>query len=165
MPDFELAEWYPSEAAKRRFGSICQAINEQGAEVGLLGAEDRPLLLLEDADAVLMGPSDVTISIDEAKANWSAITAAALFFGTQFRIVGKKRERAVLRRHPQNRHDALKYRRSQRRELTGVIQRLEQVLDELRGLCERLDQSAEVISKRFRDVWRTSQGFPAMMQH
>ena len=163
--DFELADWYPSDAAKRRFGSICQAVNEQGVEVGLLGSEEKPLLLLKDADSVDAVSSDVTISIDDAKANWPAITAAALFFDTQFRIVGKKRERAILVRHPRNRHDALKYRRAKGRELTGVTQKLEQILDELRNICERLDGSAELISRRFREAWRTSTGLSPTVHH
>jgi hypothetical protein len=163
--EFELEEWYPSDTAKRRFGSICQAINERGAEIGLLGSDEKPLLLLRDADAVDASPSEVTISIDEAKANWSAVTAAVLFFDTQFRIIGKKRERAVLMRHPRNRHDALKYRRAKGREMTGVIQKLEQILDELRNTCERLDASAEVISRRFREAWRTSTGFSPLAHH
>jgi hypothetical protein len=165
MSEFELVEWYASETAKRRFGSICQAVNEQGAEVALLGSKETPLLLLKDADAIEVEPGEVTIAIDDAKANWSAVTAAALFYGTQFRIVGKKRERAVLCRHPENRHGALRYRRAKRRELNSVIQRLEAVLDELRGLCERLNVSADLIARRFRDVWRASQGVPGMTQH
>ena len=165
MAEFELEEWYASDTAKRRFGSICQAINEQGAEIGILGSQVKPLLLLKDADAVDAAQGEVSISIDDAKANWSAVTAAALFFDTQFRIIGKKRERAVLMRHPRNRHDAFKYRRAKGRELTGVVQKLEQILDELRNTCERLDGSAEVISRRFREAWRTSIGLSPSAHH
>lgn len=40
--------------------------------------------MLKDAGAVNADPNDITISIDDAKASWSAVTAAALFFDTQF---------------------------------------------------------------------------------
>jgi hypothetical protein len=31
MAEFALEEWYAPDTAKRRFGSICQAANEQDA--------------------------------------------------------------------------------------------------------------------------------------
>lgn len=175
-PSFELAEWYSSETAKRRLGAICQAINEQGEKVALMGTEQRPLLLLEDADNSEPSQDEVEITIDEAKADWSSVIAAAMFMGTRFRIHGKKVQRAVLYRHPKNSHPALKYQRAQSLELKGIAQKLEDLLDEVRQLGRAIDLSSEgpmgvlvsklerasdVFDRRFREVWRNSQNLPA----
>ena len=148
---FVLDDWYASEDAKRRFGSVCQAVNEQSREVDLLGAEDRPLLSLLDAKLVPSAENEVEISIDEAKADWSAVTAAALFFGTVFRIRGKRIVRAVLRRHQFNRHGALKYRRPQIEDLPQTVSLL---LEELRGVSKHFDDTTTLIDRRFDEVWR-----------
>ena len=39
-----LQNWYPSEGAKRSFGSICQRVNESGGFGDLLGTPECPLL-------------------------------------------------------------------------------------------------------------------------
>ena len=175
-PAFELAEWYPSETAKRCFGSICQAVNVHGSKTTLLGSEQRPLLLVEDADASDPTPDEIEISIDETKADWSSIIAAAMFMGARFRINGKNKPRVVLYRHPKNSHPALKYRRTQPLELKGLAQKLEELLDEVRQLGRAMDLSPEgtlgqlvsklltasdVFDRRFREVWRSSQDLPA----
>lgn len=148
---FVLDDWYASEDAKRRFGSVCQAVNEQSREVDLLGAEDRPFLSLLDAELVPPAENEVEISIDEAKADWSAVIAAALFYGTVFRIRGKKIKRAVLRRHKVNRHGALKYRRPQIEDLPQTVSLL---LEELRGVSKHFDDTTTLIDRRFKEVWR-----------
>jgi hypothetical protein len=149
---FELQDWYSSEDAKRRFGSICQAVNEEGREIELLGIEDRPLLSLVDASRVPKEKNEVEISIDEAKVDWSAVTAAALFFGTVFRIRGKRVVRAVLRRHPINRHSALKYRRPQ---IEDMGQTLSTFIEDFARVSKHFDETTELIQKRFKEVWRS----------
>lgn len=71
-PQFQLEEWYSGDAAKRSFGRICQAVNEEGEKVGILGTQTQPYLFLEDIDEVDESSDDVVISIEEAKADWSS---------------------------------------------------------------------------------------------
>lgn len=160
--EFALRDWYPSEDAKRRLGAICQAVNETGARTYLLGTAERPYLLLEDADAADESADEWGISIDDAKANWSAVTAAALFFGARFRIQGKKRPRAILSAHPENRHPALRYRRPRDRNLSRIVDRLNAITDDLGALFEGLANSADLIDRRFRDIWRGANGMPPL---
>jgi hypothetical protein len=107
-----LSGWYSSDEAKRRFGRICQLVNESSEDVGLLGTEKEPLLWLIDVDKF---PTNevrqrlVEITIEEAQKNWSAVTAAAIFLGVCFLIKGKKLERAVLVQHETNKHKAFNY--------------------------------------------------------
>jgi hypothetical protein len=155
---FLLDDWYASDDAKRKFGSICQQVNEQGREIELLGSEERPLLTLVDAESVEQGENEIEISIDEAKADWSAVTAAALFYGTVFRIRGKNIIRAVLRRHKVNRHSAIhRYRRPQPEDL---LQTVEHLIEELRGVCKHFDSTTNIIDRRFKEVWREKNGLP-----
>lgn len=176
--EFELNEWYASEPAKRRFGSICQAVNEQGKTVHLLGTEDEPLLVLADADEHPPWPDEIEITIDEAKADWPAVTTAAAL-GTRFRVRGKKVMRAVLFRAPKARHPAEKYLRSSSADVNRLAQQLEELAREVRKLgrkvarlltgdgdlspaVESLHQSADLINRRFREIWRISDGLPVM---
>jgi hypothetical protein len=99
--------------------------------------------------------SHVTLSIDEAKADWSNVIAAALHYGTVFRIQGKVKERAVLRAHPKNKSAARKYRRAKPGSIGKIASKLEVVLEELRELAGRLERSTNVFDRRFRQVWRT----------
>lgn len=144
-PAYVLKGWYASEEAKRAFGSICQAVNEEGREIELLGTEDRPLLCLLDTDLVPQGKNEVEISIDEAKADWPAVTGAALCFGTVFRIRGKRVVRAVLRRHRTNRHGALKYRRPQ---IEDLSQTLSTFLEDFGHISKHLEDTTELIMKQ-----------------
>jgi hypothetical protein len=155
---FQLREWYSSDEVKRRLGSICQAVNEQGRTVGLLGSDRHPLIILENADDVEPIAGEEEVTIDEARADWSSITYAVLFLGTTFRIMGKKRARAVLRRHPENRHPALKYRAALPSDLGRVVTAIEKLLEELRGVCLRLESATDVIDRRFRETWRATHG-------
>jgi hypothetical protein len=176
--EFELDDWYASEAAKRRFGSICQAVNEQGTTVTLLGTEDEPLLVLANADEHPQRPDEIEITIDEAKADWPAVTTAAAL-GTRFRIRGKKVIRAVLFRAPKARHPAEKYLRASSVDVNRLAQQLEELAREVRKLGRKaarsmivhsdgdlsvlvanLRQSANLIDRRFRDLWRASDGLP-----
>lgn len=154
---FSLDDWYASDDAKRRFGSVCQQVNEQGREIGLLGSEERPLLTLAHAESVEQAENEIEVSIDEAKADWSAVIAAALFYGTVFRIRGKKITRAVLRRHKVNRHAAIQYRRPQPEDL---LQTVEHLIEELRGVCKHFDSTTNIIDRRFKEVWREKNGLP-----
>jgi hypothetical protein len=175
---FKLTNWYASETAKRSFGSICQAVNEKGATVHLLGSEDSPLLVLDDADNHEPRPDEIEISIDEAKADWSAVTTAAAL-GTRFRINGKKVVRAVLFRAHGARHPAEKYLRSSSADVNLLAQKLEDLANEVRKLVRMarrsqndrrgdesmlitasLQHSAELIDRRLRKLWRVSDGLP-----
>lgn len=158
--EFELAAWYSSDRAKRNFGSICRAVNADGAETTLLGSEERPLILLLDADDVEASDDEIEITIDEAKADWSAVTDAVMLFNSVFRISSSTRPRAVMRRHARNRHPALKYKRASDRDLRRLTERLAGILDDFRQLGGRLEQSADLIERNFRTVWRASQGYP-----
>jgi hypothetical protein len=151
-------DWYSSDDAKRKFGAICQQVIEQGREIGLLGSEERPLLTLVNAESVEQAENEIEISIDEARADWSAVTAAALFYGTVFRIRGKKTTRAVLRRHKVNRHAAIhRYRRPQPEDL---LQTVEHLIEELRGVCKHFESTTNIIDRRFKEVWREKNGLP-----
>jgi hypothetical protein len=134
--DIQLAlqDWYPSEGAKRSFGSICQRVNENGSSVYVLGTPERPLLILRDADSIEPTPDEIPISIDEAKAEWPAVTTAAAIYGTRFRIRGRRKMRAVLYRHPINRHPAERYRRSQSIDAERIASELERLSREVRSL-------------------------------
>lgn len=175
-PAFELETWYSSETAKRSFSAICQAVNQQNRKTALLGTENRPLLVLEDADDSEPSEDEIEITIDEAKADWSSIIAATMFMGTRFRIHGKKVPRAVLYKHPKNSHPATKYRRAQPLELRGIARKLQELLDEVRQLRQivdlssdgpfgilisKLEKASDVMDRRFREVWRDSQELPA----
>ena len=125
--------WFSSDSAKRNFGTLSELIRE-GLEVDLLGREDAPLLMLVDANLVEPTFQKVTISVEEAKAEWSSITAAATFFGTEFRIQGKHLS-AVLRRHEINRHPAFKFKRPQ---MDNPSEILEEIKTELSATNSRL---------------------------
>lgn len=129
-----LQGWYPSEGAKRSFGSICQRVNENGDSVYVLGTPERPLLILGDADSIEPTPDEIPISIDEAKAEWPAVTTAAAIYGTRFRIRGRRKMRAVLYRHPINRHPAERYLRSQSIDAERIAAELERLSREVRSL-------------------------------
>lgn len=178
---FKLQDWYASEGAKRSFGRICQAVNEEGASVTLLGSEDSPLLVLADAEDHPASPDEIILTIDEAKADWAAVTTAAAIYGTKFRIKGKKVMRATLRRHPEARHPAERYLRSQSEDANALAQRIEELAKEIRRLgqqmkrnlfdqrngvieraAERLASSADIIDRRFREIWRLSNGYSSM---
>ncbi len=156
----------------RRFGTICQMVNEQGATVRLLGSENSPLLILADADGHPRRDDEIGITIEEAKADWSAVTTAAAIYGTWFRIRGKKRDRAVLYRHHSNRHPAEKYLRVSSKNINNLAKQIEELAKEVRKLgmkfslydlgdvSRRLDRAADIIERRFRDLWRISDGLP-----
>jgi hypothetical protein len=102
----ELGDWLASEDVKRRLGAICTAVNEGGGKIFFHGSPDRPTIVLEDSDGVASSPDESELSIDDARANWSTIVAAVLFYGARFRIRGKRVKRAIIYRHPTNRHAA-----------------------------------------------------------
>ena len=143
---FDLQDWYSSEGAKRKFGPICQAVNEESREIELGGSVDRPLLSLVDTSLVPTEKDEVEISIIEATANWSSVTAAALFYGTVFRIRGKRVVRAILRRHRVNRHGAHKYRR---RQIEDMSQTLSTFIKDFERVSKRLDETNDLIRKHF----------------
>jgi hypothetical protein len=148
---FDLEEWYSSEDAKRHLGSICRALNVQKQTVQLLGPEEKPFATLAPAGSVRATQFDITILIDDAKANWSSITAAVLFFGSVFRISGTHHVHAVLQRHQFNRHPALQYRRPQ---LEDIPQNVSILLDDLREISDRFSNTTALIDRRFKEVWR-----------
>jgi hypothetical protein len=129
-----LQSWYASEGAKRSFGSLCRQVDESGDSVSLLGTPDRPLLILGDADSIEPAPDEILVSIDEAKAEWSAVTTAATIYGTRFRVRGRTTMRAVLYRHPTNRHPAERYLRSQSVDAERIASDLERLASEVRTL-------------------------------
>lgn len=176
-PPFVLEDWYTSDQAKRSFGAICQGVNEQGEKISLLGTKDRPYLFLQDIDDAQLSDDDVEITIEEARADWSAITHAAMLHGTRFRINGKKRQRALLFRNENEPHPALKYRKAQAPQMAAIAAKLEELLKEIQklgrvrvverremaSLVTRFESAAELIERRFRDVWRSSQGMPSSL--
>ncbi len=141
--EFFRRGWFASDEAKRNFGGLCQMVNELRREVGLLGREAEPLLMLVDARSVEPAEQEIEISIEKAKADWPAVTGAALLYGSTFRIRGKKLMRAVLRRHEVNRHPATKYYRPQAEDMQTV-----ELVQELRGLARRFDSIAAVLDSR-----------------
>lgn len=177
--DFKLQPWYSSEAAKRVLGRICQTVNEQGQAVTLLGSAEQPLLVLADIDEHPEQPGDIELTIDEIRADWPAVTLAAAIYGTRFRVIGKKHPRAVLFRHPEARHPAERYLRSTSVDVDRLADRIEVLAkevrklgrgltrsamssaDELAKVAERLERSANVIDRRFREIWRFENGAAA----
>lgn len=171
---FELDEWYQGESAKRNFGRICQAVNEEGAKIGILGSENAPHLFLTDIDGIKDREGAITITIEEAKADWSSVTHAAMLYGTRFIIRGKKVERALLFRNDENPHPATRYRQAQSDQTAKIIRKLEETLneikklgrirtfekDELGTLLAGFERVNELMERRFRDLWRVSQGYP-----
>ncbi len=146
MPEeFKLRIWDSSETAKRTFGRLCQAVNENGGSVRLLGTAEEPLLVLADIDDHPEEPGDVTLGIDEAKSDWPAVTTAAAVFGTRFRIRGKARMRAVLFKSPDAQHPAERYRRSDSPDANRLAQQMEMLAKEVRKLGQKL---ARVIADR-----------------
>lgn len=176
---FELSTWYPSEPAKRALGRICQRVNETGQTVKLLGTAGQPLLELANIDDHPEEPGDITLTIDEAKANWPAVTTAAAIYKTRFRIMGKKHPRAVLYKLPDAHHPAEQYFRSTSVDADRLANRIEVLakevrklgrklgrlrvpsIDELQKVGESLARSAELIDRRFREIWRLADGTAA----
>ena len=148
-----LEGWYPGDTLKRSLAPIARAIGAQGISVDVLGTQGEPFAVLEPASSVPNSPGQVTLTMEEAKAKWSAITGACLFYGTEFRFVGTRYEHAVLRRHAVNRHDAVTYRVPQ---FDDAIQGLGEVVRELREVSERFSKSADIIERRFTEAWRSS---------
>ena len=101
-----------------------------------------------DASLVPTEKNEVEISIIEAQTDWPSVTAAALLYGTVFRIRGKQIVRAVLRRHRINRHGALKYRRPQ---IEDISQTLSTFIEEFERLSKLFNETTDVIQKRFRE--------------
>lgn len=176
--NIELAPWYPnSETAKRALGSIAQAVNERGGRVGLLGTSEEPLLELLDVDLVADdGIEPIDISIVNAKRDWSAVVWACLLGGVIFRIQGKKRPRAVLRRHPDNRHQGVAYvdkfwrgnigsgLADMATGLPDLLRRLDQQREELKLLRDELAERDERVEQRWRHFipeWRIAHGLPS----
>jgi hypothetical protein len=85
---------------------------------------------------------EIEISIEKAKADWPAVTGAALLYGSTFRIRGQKLMRAVLRRHEVNRHPATKYYKPPK------DMRTVELVQELRDLARRFDSIATVLDRR-----------------
>jgi hypothetical protein len=177
--EFELDDWYRSEPAKRSFSRICTAVNREGATIRLLGIRTAPLLVLADAKKYPRRPEDYEITIEEAKADWPAFIDAALL-GTRFRIMGRTLERAVLFRGQKVRHPSEKYLRSSSKDANGIAQKLEELAKDIRKLtyavtrssnrdlegdfvpvAESMKRSADLIDRRFREMWRASNGLPA----
>jgi hypothetical protein len=141
--EFFRKGWFASDEAKRNFGGLCQMVNVRRREVGLLGSEAKPLLTLVDARSVESTEQEIEISIEKAKADWPAVTGAALLYGSTFRIRGKALMRAVLRRHEVNRHPAMKYYKPPSDDMPTV-----ELVQELRGLARRFDSIAAVLDRR-----------------
>jgi hypothetical protein len=141
--EFLRRYWFASDEAKRNFGSLCLMVNERGREVGLLGREAEPLLTLVDARSVEPAEHEIEISIEKAKADWPAVTGAALLYGSTFRIRGQKVVRAVLRRHEVNRHPATNYYKPPEEDMQTV-----ELVEELRSLARRFDSIAAVLDRR-----------------
>lgn len=176
---FELQDWYSGEAAKRSFGRICQAVNEESKSTNLLGSKQSPLLILDDASWEDSLEGEVVLAIDEAKSDWSAVINAAML-GTRFRIKGRKVDRAVLYRLPDVKHPAEKYLRSPSAGVNRIALQLEDLANEIRKLpnamkrvfleldlgdfskiIESLGRSSDLIDRRFRELWRVSEGLSA----
>ena len=149
-------------------------MNEEGAEIGILGSESTPHLFLVDIDKIKDRADAVTITIEDAKADWSSVTHAAMLYGTKFIIHGKKVERAFLYRNDKSPHPAVKYRQPQSDQTAKIIRKLEETLneikklgrirtfekDELGNLLVGFERVNEVMERRFKDLWRVSHGYP-----
>jgi len=132
-----LLDWYPSERVKRDLGTICRQVSQEHQEIMFLGSSKAPLLTLIDEKSVEEMPDEISISVDKAKADWSAVTSAALFFGHVFVIFVSKTPLAVLRRHNENRHGAiLRYSREDKMGRRGDHDLSE--VGALKARCERL---------------------------
>ena len=160
-----LARWYSGDDARAKLGPLSRAINEQGETVGVLGTREEPLILIEDYDMAGARSRDVVLSIEAARSAWTEITLAAIFYNTRFRILVRTTPRAVLSRHPKNRHPASKYRGSSsisvRKKLDSRLEQMMEVMDRFDEKLERFEEKLGVIDRHFREVWRHSNGLPA----
>ena len=171
-----LQSWYSSEDAKRSLGFICRSINEQGETIGVLGSLEEPQLHMIDVD-LYVGEYDEVIALDEVRANWPAVTLAAAIMGTRFRIDGRKQPRVALIANLAVPHPSLRFRRPQSPGAKVLAERLEEVLKEIRrldnrigtpwtpsvladlvALSDRMNRSADIIERRFREAWRSEAG-------
>lgn len=171
-----LETWYSSDDAKRSLGWLCQTVNEKGERVGLLGTADDPWLYLEDVDFCGVEPIHEQMTIEDVRANWSAVTVAAAVFGTVFQLNGKK-PRAVLYVNAQAQHPALRYRHASRADVERIADQLDELTKEIRKLrranpgtlndlaliADRLDASSDLIDRRFTQLWRVSNGHSAAL--
>lgn len=154
----QIDTWFSGEIAKRNFGALCKRVNSKKIEISLLGSEEQPLLILSNTKDVNQLHDETEISLDEAKANWSAVTAAALFFGTVFLVTLNKQKCAYLRRHNTNRHLAIV--RYQRHSEDKLLKTAEIILDDMNSVCAKLDKSVTLMDSHFRKLWRESNGMP-----
>lgn len=90
-------QWYASEEAKRSLGTLCRAVQEKCNHVGLLGSEAYPLVWLSPANQIARAENEVSLTIEMARADWSAVMDAVVYFRVQFRIGSLAQDVAVLR--------------------------------------------------------------------
>jgi hypothetical protein len=135
-----LQRWYASEFAKRAFGNLCSAVDEQKIAVLVGGTQLEPLLVLSAADMVPPCKGEIILTIEVAKADWSSVTLACSIYGTQFRIRGIKAMRAVLTRHPTHRHPAERYFRSSSPDAEDIATELMRLAFRVRKFDKELDQ-------------------------
>lgn len=147
---FQLESWYSSDEAKRSFGIICHAVNVQNTTVDIMGTEDTPFAKLVPADTETKTQFEFRISTEDAKANWTTVSSAVIFFGSEFRIHGKH-EHAILKRNSENRHPAFRYRNAQ---IEDIPQNIMTLRDDLHELSQKISRNADLIDRRFKEIWR-----------
>ena len=130
---FELQDWYTSDEVKRNFAKISVAVNEQTSQTTMLGSRAKPLIVITNAEIEPTTTVEISKTIEEIKADWSAVVFAIIAFGTVFRVHGKQHQRVVLRRHQKNRHKAFVYHRGEHSPLAVIADRLDDIAAELRA--------------------------------
>jgi hypothetical protein len=150
--EFTLKPWYSSEDAKRSLGRICQAVNERDKKIYLSGLEEKPYMVMDNIDKNVGFHADMEITIENLKADWSSVMAAIIFLNLRVRIRGKSKLRAVLYRHPENRHPAFQYAHK------SPSDPLKEILE---SIDTRLD-SLEKTASYFKDEWRAKKNLPPL---
>jgi hypothetical protein len=155
-----LRKWYSSTDLKTLLGPVVSALFELNKSISALGTPDKPLIVL--ARYIDDEWAAVPITIEDAREAWSEVTAAVLFFGVPFIISRRGEHVAVMRRHPENRHNAFNFARQYHdvvgpQEDTTLLQALEAQTAAFRAMSDQLTkigQSQEILYRIAVKVWR-----------
>ena len=99
---------YKLDEAKRKLGTLARAVRGNPRRAGI-GGGDEPCLFLQDLASFKLQGDAVKLTVEEAKADWHAVTHAAMLYGTRFVITVLGESAAILYRNDYEKHPALKY--------------------------------------------------------
>jgi hypothetical protein len=147
-----LKPWYSSEEAKRSLGRICQLVNERDKKIYISGFEEKPYVVMDNIDKDVDFHTDMEITIENLKADWSVVMSAIIFFDLKVRVRGKSKLRAVLYRHPENRHPVFQYTHK------DPSDPLKEMLENINTRLDSLEKTASY----FKNEWRVKKNLPPL---